>query len=180
MNDEPRIHMLRAVNVGGARLPMARLREIAADLGATRVRTYIASGNLLCRPPGPGFDRALEEAIGAEFGFSREVISRTADELAQALSAYPFGTPPDFTDTPHGHICFLTAAPDPDNIAAFTGRDFGAGERLAVIGRQLHLDYPSGVGTSKLTAPVIATGLGVPGTARNLRTVTTLIALARD
>lgn len=43
-----RVHLLRAVNVGGAKLPMAELREVASALGATNAGTYIASGNLLC------------------------------------------------------------------------------------------------------------------------------------
>ena len=57
-----RVHLLRAVNVGGAKLPMAELREVAAGLGATDVSTYIASGNLICTPPGDpaDFDRQLE------------------------------------------------------------------------------------------------------------------------
>ena len=73
-----RVVLLRAVNVGGAKLPMARLREIAENLGASNVSTYIASGNLLCDVAEPdGFDRALEQAIEDEFGFFREVISRS-------------------------------------------------------------------------------------------------------
>lgn len=178
--DEPRVHLLRAVNVGGAKLPMARLREIAADLGATDVSTYIASGNLIARPPGvpADFDRALERAIETEFGFFREVISRSVDELAAALAAYPFATAPDFPEAPYGHICFLAGTPDAEAVATFVARDFGGGERLAVIGDDLHLDYPDGAGATKLSAPMIAKGLGVPGTARNLRTVGKLIGLA--
>lgn len=177
-----RIHLLRAVNVGGAKLPMARLREIADGLGAQRVSTYIASGNLLCLPPGDAaeFDRALERAVESEFGFFREVISRSADDLENALAAYPFGTPPDFADAPRGHICFLPGTPDPAAAAAFVARDFGDGEQLAVIGRDLHLNYPGGAGNTKLSAPAIAKGLGMPGTARNLRTVAKLITLARS
>ncbi|MFT3716578.1 MAG: DUF1697 domain-containing protein [Gordonia sp. (in: high G+C Gram-positive bacteria)] len=175
-----RVHLLRAVNVGGATLPMARLREIAAGLGATDVSTYIASGNLLCRPPADpdGFDRALEQAIETEFGFFREVISRDPGELQAALDAHPFGTGPDLSDAPYGHIYFLAGTPEPELADAFVARDFGAGERLAVIGRDLHIDYPVGPGKSKLTAASIAKGLGVPGTGRNLRTVAKLIALA--
>jgi len=168
--------LLRAVNVGGAKLPMARLREIAADLGAADISTYIASGNLLCRPPGApaDFDRALEQVVADEFGFYREVISRSRDELVAALAAYPFG------EAPYGHICFLAGPPDPEAAAVFVARDFGAGEQLAVIGADLHLNYPDGAGKTKLSAPMIAKGLGVPGTARNLRTVAKLIDLARD
>lgn len=180
-DDDPRVHLLRAVNVGGAKLPMARLREIAADLGGTDVSTYIASGNLLCRPPGDpaDFDRALESAINDEFGFFREVISRSPAELETALAAYPFATAPDFAEAPKGHIYFLLDAPTDEAAGTFVARDFGGGERVAVIGTELHVDYPDGAGQSKLTAPVIAKGLGVPGTARNLRTVAKLIDLAR-
>ena len=40
-----RIILFRAVNVGGtAKLPMAELRELAAELGATDVQTHIQSG----------------------------------------------------------------------------------------------------------------------------------------
>ncbi|MGA8850772.1 MAG: DUF1697 domain-containing protein, partial [Aeromicrobium sp.] len=47
-----RIILLRAVNVGGATLPMVRLRAIATSLGAADVSTYIASGNLIADVPG--------------------------------------------------------------------------------------------------------------------------------
>ena len=179
-DDAPRVHLFRAVNVGGAKLPMARLREIAADLGATDVSTYIASGNLIARPPAEpaDFDRALERAVEDEFGFFREVISRSVEELAAALAAYPFATAPEFAEAPSGHICFLAGVPDPAAAAEFVARDFGAGEKLAVIGDDLHLDYPGGAGKTRLSAPMIAKGLGVPGTARNLRTVAKLIELA--
>ncbi|MBY4568717.1 hypothetical protein ACN95_01610 [Gordonia sihwensis] len=173
-----RIVLIRAVNVGGAKLPMARLREIATALGADDVSTYIASGNLLCTPPGDpeGFDRALEQAISDEFGYFREAIGRTPDEMSRALADYPFGDPP------HGLIYFLTGVPDPDAAAEFCARDFGNGERLRVIGRDLHIDYPApaGVGNSKLTPARIAKGLGVTGTGRNLRTTAKLIELAQQ
>lgn len=87
-----RVLLIRAVNVGGAK-PMVDLRSIAEHLGATRVSTYIASGNLLCVPPADpdAFDRQLERAIQERFGFFREVISRTPDELVAAVDAVPDG-----------------------------------------------------------------------------------------
>ena len=47
-----RIVLLRAVNVGGTQLPMAELREIATELGASDVQTYIASVYLLANVHG--------------------------------------------------------------------------------------------------------------------------------
>lgn len=166
--------LLRAVNVGGAKLPMAQLREIAEKLGATRVSTYIASGNLLCDVDDPDvFDRALEQAIKQRFGFFREAISRSPDELRAALEAHPF--PLSEPRTAH-HVCFLLGEPNADQIRALLDR--GLPDQLAVIGRDLHIRYADGVAGTKLTPALIARTLGVPGTGRNLNTVAKLVELS--
>lgn len=172
-----RIVLVRAVNVGGAKLPMSDLRELAAGLGATEVSTYIASGNLICAVPGePGaFDRALELAVQERFGYFREVISRTPEELAAALAAYPFErAAPKF-----GYLHLLVAPPAPEAADAFNRADFGD-DRAAVIGDVAYLRYANGAGVSKLTAAVLVRRLGVQGTARNLDTIAKLVELASD
>ena len=62
-------------------------------------------------------------------------------------------------------------------MAAFERKDFGD-DVVRVLGSDLHIRYANGAGRSTLTAPVIARGLGVQGTGRNLRTVRTLLELA--
>ncbi|MDL9946331.1 DUF1697 domain-containing protein [Gordonia sp. ABSL11-1] len=170
-----RVVLIRAVNVGGAKLPMADLRAMAAEFGATNISTYIASGNLLCEPSGAAttFDHALEKAITERFGYSREVISRSRDELATALEAHPF----PIQDPKFSYVYCLTGTPSAEKVAAFADRQFGSDE-FTVIGNDLHIRYDEGAGVSKLTAPVIAKGLGVQGTGRNLKTVQKLIDLA--
>jgi uncharacterized protein (DUF1697 family) len=168
-----RVHLLRAVNVGGAKLPMVELREIAESLGATDVSTYIASGNLLCDPPGAPakFERALEAAIEHRYGFFREVISRSADELRTALDAFPFERSP----SKYCHIYFLSGRPTAKATAALVDRDL---EELTVIGCDLHIRYRNGVADTKLTTPLIHRTLGVVGTGRNVDTVAKLAELA--
>lgn len=170
-----RIHLIRAVNVGGAKLPMAELREIAGGLGATEVSTYIASGNLLCNPPGDpaAFDRALEQAIKERYGYFREVISRTADELRAALDAHPF----EVIEPKFSYVTFLLSEPTAEAVAK--ARTFYTGEdRWEVIGRELHLRYAGGAGRPQMKDVSIGRALAVPGTARNLNTVKKLIELA--
>lgn len=170
-----RIHLLRAVNVGGATLPMAELRALATDLGATEVSTYIASGNLLCEPPGEPaeFDRALERAVEERFGFFREVVSRSREELQAALDAHPF----EVVEPKFSYVSFLLR--EPTAAALEQARTFETGDdRWTVLGREMHVRYADGAGRPQMKDQSIIRALGVPGTARNLNTVTKLIALA--
>jgi uncharacterized protein (DUF1697 family) len=171
-----RVILLRAVNVGGAKLPMADLKAIAADLGATDVATYIASGNLVADVPGDpdAFDRALERAVEQRFGYFREVISRTRDELVAALDAHPF----EVIEPRYSYVSFMLAAPTKEAIEA--AADVPTGEdRWQVIGRELHLRYADGAGRAQLKEAQLARALGrIPATARNLNTVRKLIELA--
>lgn len=172
-----RIHLLRAVNVGGAKLPMAELREVAAGLGATDVSTYIASGNLLCTPPGDpdAFDRALEQAVQERFGFFREVISRDVDELRAALAAHPF----EVVEPRFSYVTFLLRAPT--TAAVEKARTFATGDDVwTVVGREMHVRYADGAGRPQMKDASIGRALAVPGTARNLNTVRRLIELARS
>ncbi len=170
-----RIVLLRAVNVGGAQLPMAELRAIATDLGASSVATYIASGNLIADVPGDAaaYDRALEQAVAARFGFFREAISRTPDELRDALAAHPF----EIVTPKFSYVSFLVS--EPADAAIDMARTFATGDdRWQVIGAELHIRYAGGAGRPEMKVDSIMRALGTPGTARNLNTVTKLIELA--
>lgn len=166
--------LLRAVNVGGAKLPMAELREVAEELGARDVSTYIASGNLLVDVDEPeAFDRALEQAVEERFGFFREAISRAPEELRAALAAHPF----EVVEKRFSYVTFL--AGEPTSAAIEKARTFETGEdRWEVIGRELHIRYAEGAGRPQMKDASIGRALAVPGTARNLNTVEKLIALA--
>jgi uncharacterized protein (DUF1697 family) len=172
-----RIILLRAVNVGGASLPMAELRELMTELGATDVRTYIQSGNAVCVPPGDPaeFDRALEKAIEAKYGFFREVISRSPEELKAALDAHPF----EVVDPRFSYVAFMTGPPTPEAVAKATTYETGD-DRWKVVGRDWHIRYAHGAGRPDMKAVSIGKALKVPATARNLNTVRKLIDLARD
>jgi uncharacterized protein (DUF1697 family) len=170
-----RIVFVRAVNVGGGgKLPMAELREIATDLGATDVQTYIASGNLVADVPGKAadFDRALEKAIEKKYGFFRDVISRTPAQLKKSLEAHPF----EVTEPKYSYVSFLTDKP---TAAAITKAEtYPTGDdQWRVIGTEMHIRYANGAGRPEMKADSIGRALKVPGTARNLNTVKKLIDL---
>lgn len=170
-----RLYFIRAINVGGASLPMAELRSIAMTLGATGVQTYIASGNLLCVPPddADAFERQLERAIKDQFGFFREVISRSRPEVQAALAAYPFNVlNPKFS-----YITFLQSQPTPAAVARARTFDTGA-DQWEVIGREMHIRYEDGAGRPQMKDASIMRALAVAGTARNLNTVRKLLSIS--
>jgi uncharacterized protein (DUF1697 family) len=170
-----RILFVRAINVGGATLPMVEFRELLVGLGASGVRTYIASGNAVCEVPGDAaaFDRAVEAALTDRYGYVREVMSRTPEQLETALAAHPF----EVVQPTFSYVTFLSAAPSAEGIAK--AREVATGDdEWAVIGDDLHIRYANGAGTPQVNAESVLRRLGVKGTARNLNTVAKLIELA--
>jgi len=154
---------------------MADLRSIATELGATNVSTYIASGNLIADVSGKTatFDRALEKAIEKEFGFFRDVISRTPAQLQKALDAHPF----EVTEPKYSYISFLTAKPTATAIAK--AETYPTGDDLwQIIGTDMHIRYANGAGRPDMKTDSIMRALKTVGTARNLNTVRKLIELA--
>ena len=170
-----RIVLLRAINVGGtAKLPMADLRSIAGSLGATQVRTYIASGNLLCEIDSDSdiFDRQLEAAIFERFGFFRDVISRSREDVAAALAVHPF----EVVEPASSYITFLASTPTREAVARASAIPTGS-DLWQVIGQEQHIRYAISASQPQMKTDAVVRALGVAGTARNLRTVRTLLAL---
>jgi len=170
--------LLRAVNVSGRnRVPMAELRALLSErTELTGVSTYIASGNILCDAPTDIVEVCAEvrTLIAEAFGVDTPVIARSHRELDSAIAENPF---PDAAQDKMLHVMFLESDAADGAVDALTER-LVAGERIALIGRDLWIDYAEGgVHSTKLTKAVLDRALGVAGTARNLRTVRTLAEL---
>ena len=171
--------LLRAVNVSGRNsVPMARLREVlASETGLTGVSTYIASGNIICDVPAdPAAACAqVRRAIDVAFAVDTPVIHRTHAQLVVSEAAQPF---PD-EEEKFVHAMFLEGSADSGALEKLQSK-LQSGERLALRDDDLWIDYGrGGVASTKLTKAVLDRALGVAGTARNLRTVRTLIELTR-
>ncbi|HEY5727732.1 MAG TPA: DUF1697 domain-containing protein [Acidimicrobiia bacterium] len=171
------VALLRAVNVGGrGALPMALLRDICVGVGCTDVATYIQSGNVVLSSAldEPRLRRALEKSIADQAGVATEVMIRTAAEMEQVVESLPY---PDAAPK-HLHVGFLHQRPGTDQAQAVRDIDMQP-EDATVVGRQVYLLLPDGIGRSKLPS-VVARRLGGPSTTvRNWRTVTTLRDMTR-
>ncbi len=171
------VALLRGINVGGRNsVPMADLKKLFEARGCVAVRTYIQSGNVLFTHElldRSRLSRLLEAAVSESFGVSATVVLRTFDEIGKAARAEPFG--PDNSKTV---VTFLATKPARGAAIALESLDV-APDRVAVAGDDVFLHYPNGVSGARLTGALLERTLGVPGTARNWRTVTRLAELAR-
>jgi uncharacterized protein (DUF1697 family) len=166
--------------VGGNRmLPMKALKALLEKNGCCDVQTYIQSGNAIFRTSVTDVATLARQISGAVLkghGFEPRVLVLTRGDIEKAAAANPF---PEADDNPKTlHLFFLTDTP---KKADLTGLETlkAKRERFELKGRVFYLYTPDGFGTSKL-AERAERLLGVAATARNWRTVTTLIDMVRN
>ena len=166
-----RLALLRAVNVGGRKLPMAELRELCGRLGWTNVATYIQSGNIVFEATGgdAALEKALEQAIESEFGLDVPVIVRTRAQWAKLAAANPFARAA--REAPNRLQLLVSKRPPAADAADRLAARAQAGEQVAAAGGGVWIHFPEGVARSKLTPSAIDKAIGSPATGRNFRTV---------
>jgi uncharacterized protein (DUF1697 family) len=171
------IALLRGINVGGSRkIHMADLRDIFAAAGCEDVGSYIQSGNVVFTHAVADTEQlaaGLERRIEGETGFDVPVILRTARAWEGVVEQNPY---PDAEPTAL-HVVFLAQPPATDAAAAFDADRF-VPEKFTVVGREVYLHLPDGMGHAKLP-PALPLIRGV-GTARNWRTVLKLAELSAE
>ena len=179
---------LRGINVGrSVRLPMADLRSIATSCGFRDPRTHLQSGNLVIEVPDERFTgddtatddvaHALEAAIAEATVLTPAVLVRTEAEVHDVIAANPFGHSGQ-ADAPDPTTLHVTLARAPFDDLGLDPAGF-APEEWAMVGRELYLCLPNGMGRSRLaealdkahrrTARVVTT--------RNWRTVLAVAAM---
>ncbi|MGN6155630.1 MAG: DUF1697 domain-containing protein [Sphingomicrobium sp.] len=167
------VALLRGVNlVGKSSLKMADLKAIASDLGLEKVRTYIASGNLLFASDKPEeqLRLMLEKDLQKHMGKAVRVMLRSAAEMEQVVKANPFA------EQPGNRVqAFFLNEPPPKDLLS-TVRNQADDERVATGPREVFVAYGErGIGKSRLRIPAAEAG-----TARNMNTVAKLAELARE
>lgn len=175
---EARICLLRGVNVGGVKVPMAELRELAAGAGLANPRTLLASGNLVVDSGAPPaeVEGLLETALEARFGRRIDVVVRTPDQWRRLIAANPF---PDQA-AEHGSrlLVVIMRSPIPEETAERLAALATEDEKAEVRHGDLFLWCPDGLGRSKLAEAASRPLKGLVGTGRNWNTVLKLAALA--
>jgi uncharacterized protein (DUF1697 family) len=171
---------LRAVNVGGTgKIAMADLRAWLTKLGFANAQTLLQSGNLVFRGgslTGAALEQHLEREAEKWLGLQTDFFVRTVEELEEVIAHNPFLDAAK-NDASHLVVAVLKSAPTASQVKALETAIKGR-ERVDAYGRHAYIVYPDGIGTSKLTLPVIERHLGTRGTCRNWNTTLKMAKLA--
>ncbi len=172
------IALLRGINVGGRNiLPMKDLVGTLEGMGCEKIKTYIQSGNVVFQSKKKQSTKIAGEIsskILKSHGFEPKVLLLEIAELLDAIENNPFET----EDGKALHFFFLDSHPkypDLERLMAVKSKS----EEFSLNKNIFYLYAPDGIGRSKLAAKV-EQSMGVPVTARNLNTVSKLIALVKQ
>ena len=173
------IAFLRGINVGGhGSLPMKDLVSLLEDHGCKNVRTYIQSGNAVfeaTKVQATRLPKDIGAAVSKKRGFEPRMLVLSLADLEAVAAANPY---PKATAEPRSlHVFFLSEKPSAPDIEAMN-RIKDTHEHFTLSGKYCYLHTPNGFGTSKLAARAERL-LGVDATARNWRTVTTMLEMGR-
>lgn len=174
--------MLRGINLGKRQLVKADLIGAVKDAGYADARTLLASGNVVFEAGDADpvtIERKLHEAVEARTGIKSEVFVRNLAQLEKVIAANPF--PEVGRDRPSQLLTIFHAEPVPKAELARVAEGYDGPERLEAVGHELFIDYPEGMGRSKLDQAMAKMKLKLPrGTGRNWNTVTKLKAMLED
>ena len=157
--------LLRAVNVGGNNgLPMAELRALCEGLGLERVKTHIASGNVVfaSKRSEAELRLAIEAALFERYAKHLGVLVRSAADQAEVVAASPW------PGRPGNRVVAIFI----DGELSLDGMTGQRSETVELGSRAIYVDYLEGMADTRLRIPAAKLG-----TARNMNTVAKLAAM---
>ena len=174
------VALLRAINVGGHTVPMARLKQLfEAQRGCSNVSTFIASGNVL-------FDSAARDAgalevriaadLEAALGYEVGTFIRTPAELAAVARHEPFPAEAGSSNVSL-YVMFLPSPLTAKATAALLALQTPS-DMFHVRGREVFWLVRGKLLDSRVKGGDMAKALLMPTTMRNITTVRKLAALA--
>ena len=167
------VSLFRGINVGGHQgIRMGELKALYESLGFKDVATYIQSGNVVFTSDDADVARLqgqIEDGFEKKFGFHVEVFVRTSAELRDIIDKNPFQGQQS-KESKWVVVMFLAAHPD-DTAQEDLLKTYAGPEEIFIIGKEMYIYYPNGIGRSKLSHGFIEKKLKTFGTARNWNTI---------
>lgn len=159
---------------------MTDLVGLYNKLGYSDAVAYIQSGNVIFRQEdnltAPESEILIEKAILERYGYSVPVMIRTIEEMYSFITANPFISEDNFEPSKMALI-FLSEKATEAQIQKVNNIDYPP-DKFKIIGKEIFIYCPNGFGKTKLYTNFFEKKMGVTGTARNWKTITTILNLA--
>jgi uncharacterized protein (DUF1697 family) len=175
------ISFLRGINMTGHNsVKMNDLSDLFVRLGFPCTETYIQSGNVIF-----GFDGKesvhdislrIEKAIIERFNYIIPVMIRTVLEMKEIVSSNPFLEEENF-DPAKTAVIFLHEECKISQLQKVADIDYPP-DKFKIARKEIFIYCPNGFGKTKLYTNFFEKKMGVTGTARNWKTVTTILNIA--
>ena len=165
------IAFLRAINVGGRVVKMERLRQVFADLGFSKVESFINSGNIVFESSSKNEEslrRKIEKELEHALGYEVATFLRTDTELAKIA---------EHADGGSGDLFVVFLAEKPSSEARKKLGDAPSEvDDFEFRGREIYWRCSVSFSDSKFSGAKLEKTLGVCATVRNANTVRRLAA----
>ena len=170
------IAFLRAINVGGRVVRMERLRELFAEIGCSKVETFIASGNVIFESrvkSEAALQKRIETHLQKALGYEVGTFLRTDDELASVAAHRAFPEAKMVGGTVY--VAFLAVEPSHAAAEALTSHR-GEVDEFKIHGREVYWLCRKNFSDSEFSGSRLEKTLGMRTTVRNSTTVRKLVA----
>ena len=175
------ISFLRGINMTGHNsIKMADLADLYQKLGFKDAKTYIQSGNVIFSCDGGSNEAELglkiEQDILVKFNYNVPVMLRTNQELTDLYTTNPFLEEPDF-DPSKMAVIFLHEEPSDNQLQKVVDVDYSP-DNFKIIGREIYIYCTNGFGRTQIYTNFFEKKMGVSGTGRNWKTITTILSMS--
>jgi uncharacterized protein (DUF1697 family) len=120
----------------------------------------------------------IEKAILKRFNYSIPAMIRTDQEIKNIMSLNPF-LPEENFDPSKMAVMFLHEKATEGQIQKVLNIDYPP-DKFKVTGGEIFIYCPDGFGRTKLYTNFFEKKMGVTGTARNWKTITTILEIAEN
>jgi uncharacterized protein (DUF1697 family) len=175
------ISFLRGVNMTGHNsIRMTDLAALYAGLGYLEPETYIQSGNVVYNTTGnrnrDEMAAEIEGAIHGRYGYTVPAMVRTVSDLKAILGSNPYLGEESFNPSKMA-VIFLHGRPSEEQVRKVSGVSYPP-DKFAISGSEIYTYCPNGFGRTKLYTNFFEKKMKVTGTARNWKTIVTLLDMA--
>jgi uncharacterized protein (DUF1697 family) len=171
------IAFLRAINVGGHVVPMAKLKSHFEKLGFTGVETFIASGNVIFETRSKAaatLERRIKRHLLGALGYEVTTFLRTCGEVAAIAECQPFAVPA-FKTAVAFNVGLLAAPLNAGQLKRVAGLRSDHDD-FRVAGREIYWLCRVRQNESRFTNVRFEKALGLRATFRNRNTLQRLAA----